>query len=192
VTPTSPAVTRVLWAAGTGRHQPTGAGFDVVLLLHVVCAVVGLGTVVVSAVQAARLRSVGTGPVADGLRAYFAPGVNWAGRSLYGVPVFGFILLGMARDAYGLADGWVLWGLILWVAAIFVAEGVLWPAERRVQAALAPDRPDLTRAGGDAVAGAGAGGIAGKVATECRTIVWVATALAVTLVVAGVLMVAQP
>ncbi|HVX21269.1 MAG TPA: hypothetical protein VHB02_07970 [Acidimicrobiales bacterium] len=214
-----------LWAAGPAHHRPTGAAFDAVLLLHVLCAVVGFGTVVASAVQAGRLRSVRSAPVPAGLRSYFAPGVNWAGRTLYGVPVFGFVLLAMSDGFFHLADGWVLWGFVLWVAAIFVAEGVLWPAERRVQSALAgggadpagpasgpgggattaaapelgrpelggaePEGPELGGAelGGPAAA---VGVVTGAVVAECRTVVWVASGLAAVLLVAGVLMVAQP
>jgi hypothetical protein len=171
------------------HHEPTGAAFDIVLVFHVICVLVGLGTVVASAVQAGRLRRAGAGPVPPGLRAYFAPGVNWAGRSLYGVPVFGFALLGMSGGFFHLADGWVLWGLVLWVLAVFGAEWALWPAERRIQVALAaagdpvhvnPSAPGVLPA------------VAGQVAAECRTIVWVGSGLAAALLLAGFLMAAQP
>ncbi len=198
VTAPHPAVTGALWAAGPAPHRPTGAAFDVVLLLHVACAVVGLGTVVASAVQAGRLRSAGSGPVPDGLRAYFIPGVNWAGRALYGVPVFGFVLLGMSGGFFHLGDGWVLWGLTLWVLAIFGAEWALWPAERRIQVALAstsvsgPGDPATDDVAPAVPVTAVAPAIAGRVAAECRTIVWVGIGLALILLLAGFLMVAQP
>jgi hypothetical protein len=67
------------------------------------------------------------------LQRYFRPGVNWAGRTIYGIPVFGFALLGMSRGAYAVTDAWVLLGLVLFVAVALLAEWVLWPAERRVQ-----------------------------------------------------------
>jgi hypothetical protein len=168
-------------AAGAVHHRPTGAAFDVVLLLHVACVVVGIGSVVVGGLQARRLQRAGAGPVPADLRGYFAPGPNWAGRVLYGVPIFGFVLLGMSDGFFELADGWILYGFVLWILAIAVAEGVLWPTERRIRTAVAAARPD----GPDDE-------LASAVGDECRQVVWLSAGLVVVLVLATVLMVAQP
>ena len=120
-------------------HQPDGAAFDIVLLLHVGCVVVGLVTTTAAAATASRLRRLlraGT-PPPEPLVRYFRPGVNWAGRTVYGIPVFGFALLAMSQGAYALRDGWVLGGLALFAGVALLGEGVLWPAERRLQTALA-------------------------------------------------------
>jgi hypothetical protein len=71
--------------------------------------------------------------LSETLQRYFRPGVNWAGRTIYGIPVFGFALLGMSQGAYAVTDAWVLLGLLLFVGVALLAECVLWPAERRVQ-----------------------------------------------------------
>ena len=120
------------------HNQPSGAAYDVVLLLHVACVVVGMVTIATAAATARRLgRLAGAAsPLPEPLRRYFRPGVNWAGRTIYGIPVFGFALLGMSHGAYAITDAWVLSGLLLFVAVAFVAEGVLWPAERRLQHAV--------------------------------------------------------
>ena len=125
------------------HHQPDGAAFDIVLLLHVGCAVVGLVTTAAAAATATRLRRSlrASTPLPEPLRRYFRPGVNWAGRTIYGIPVFGFALLAMSQGAYALGDGWVLAGLVLFAAVALLAEGVLWPAERRLQAAVAVAGP---------------------------------------------------
>jgi hypothetical protein len=167
----------------TGAPAPTGPAFDIVLLAHVACVIVGLGAVVVAGVQAARLLRDPV-EVAARLRSYFAPGVNWAGRIIYGVPIFGFLLLAMSKGAYDLKDAWVMAGLVLWVAAALSAEGLLWPAERRIQAlvaervsdpAVAPDHPTTA---------------------ALRLAAWkmllASSALAAAFVAATVLMVAQP
>ena len=122
------------------HHQPDGATFDIVLLLHVGCVVVGLVTTAAAAATASRLRRLlgSPLPLPEPLRRYFRPGVNWAGRTIYGIPVFGFVLLAMSDGAYALRQGWVLGGLGLFAAVALVGEGVMWPAERRLQAALAP------------------------------------------------------
>jgi hypothetical protein len=121
------------------HQQPDGPAFDVVLILHVGCVVVGLTTTVVGAVNAARLRTLlrTATPLPDTVRRYFRPGVNWVGRSIYGIPIFGFALLGLSHGAYGLGDGWVLGGLAIFVGVVLLAEGALWPAERRLQVSLA-------------------------------------------------------
>jgi uncharacterized membrane protein len=131
------------------HHQPSGAAFDVVLLLHVGCAVAGLVTTVTAAATASRLRrllSAGA-QVPEALHRYFQPGVNWAGRTMYGIPVFGFALLAMSDGRYALRDGWVLAGLVLFVAAALVCEAMLWPAERRVQRAMAEPGGGATGSG---------------------------------------------
>jgi hypothetical protein len=123
------------------HHQPDGVAFDVVLLLHVACVVVGLVTAATAAATASRLRRlVGSSlPLPETLRRYFRPGVNWAGRTVYGIPVFGFVLIAMSQGAYALGQGWVLGGLALFAGVALVGEGVMWPAERRLQVALATD-----------------------------------------------------
>ena len=124
-------------------HQPDGAAFDIVLLLHVGCVVVGLATTATAAATATRLRRLLGSPVPlpDALRRYFRHGVNWAGRTVYGIPVFGFALLAMSHGAYSLGQGWVLGGLALFAGVALVGEGVLWPAERRLQAAVTAGDP---------------------------------------------------
>jgi uncharacterized membrane protein len=56
---------------------------------------------------------------------------------VYGIPVFGFALLAMSRGAYALGQGWVLGGLAIFAAVALLGEGVLWPAEQRLQVGLA-------------------------------------------------------
>jgi hypothetical protein len=159
------------------HHAPLGAGFDLLLLAHVACVIAGLGAIVVSGIQAQRLLSVPAGsPVPPTLLRYFAPGVNWVGRSLYGVPLFGFALLAASGGAFDLGDEWVVLGLTLWAVAAGCAEGLLWPSERRIQAALA---------------GPGAAAPA-TLRPAARIIAAVAALLAVVLIAATVLMVAQP
>ena len=96
---------------------PTGAVYSVLLVAHVVCAVVGFGAMVVTGVQARRARRGPDGPGAEGVRRYFRPGVNWAGRALYGVPVFGVGLLGgQPGGLQRSATPFVVVGLVVWVA----------------------------------------------------------------------------
>src|ERR1700759_453355 len=116
------------------HHQPDGAAFDIVLLLHVACVVVGLVTTATAAATATRLRRLleAARPLPEPLRRYFRPGVNWAGRTMYGIPVFGFALVAMSQGANELRDGLLLGGVALFVGVVQVAEVVLLSAERRL------------------------------------------------------------
>ena len=171
------------------HNQPDGAAFDVVLVLHVVCVVAGLVTVSTAAATARRLgRLVRTGvPLPETLRRYFRPGVNWGGRIVYGIPVFGFALLAMSQGAYALGDGWVLGGLALFLVVALLAEGVLWPAERRIQQALAA--VGTPSAGPDPDA---ASAVPEAVAADAARMERAAAGALVLLVAATVLMIAQP
>ncbi len=162
---------------------PTGPAYDIVLLLHIAAVILGTATVVVSGVQAARLRALAPGaPLPGSLAAYYRPQTNWAGRVVYLIPVLGLALLGMSKGAYDLGDGWVLAGIVIFVAVIFVAEGLLWPAEQRVARALAGAPSD--------------GGAEDAPPPERRgdaLVVIVSSTLVVALIVlASVLMVAKP
>jgi hypothetical protein len=178
------------------HHQPDGATFDIVLLLHVGCVVVGLVTTATAAATASRLRRLlrSSLPLPEPLRRYFRPGVNWAGRTVYGIPVFGFALVAMSQGAYALGQGWVLGGLAIFAALAFLGESVLWPAEQRLQIALARGNDDRAAAEGDA----GRGDTDGREVTmqtldHDATVLSRAAMAALVLLVAGtVLMIAQP
>jgi uncharacterized membrane protein len=157
---------------------PTGAGYSVLLLLHVACAVVGFGAVAVTGVQARRARRGPGGAGADGVRRYFRPGVNWAARALYGVPVFGVGLISASDGAFSGGDGFVVIGLGLWALAAVAAEVVLWPGERRIQA--------VVSGGWDEAASDG------RFDAQCRRVSAAAGALTAVFLAAFVVMVAQP
>ncbi len=117
------------------------AGYDVVLLAHVLCALAGLGAVAVAGGYAlALLRS---GPGSEAVRRYYRPGINWAGRILFLVPVLGVVLIAMSRGVWSFSDGWVTAGLVLWSVAAATGELVLWPSERRLQTAVNDPRSTM-------------------------------------------------
>ncbi|MGH8988000.1 MAG: hypothetical protein ACRDXC_05300 [Acidimicrobiales bacterium] len=164
---------RALAAAG---RFPTGPGFTVVLVAHVAAVLIAVIALVAGGVSAARVLTA-RGELPSSVRSYFSPGVNWTGRLFYLVPVFGAALLAMPGGMHELGAAWVGWGIGLWAAATALAEGFLWPAERRVQRGLAaPDDWALQAA----VRGA------------CRTICATTAGVLVLIVAAMVVMVAKP
>jgi lysylphosphatidylglycerol synthetase-like protein (DUF2156 family) len=163
------------------HHQPDGPAFDIVLILHVGCVVVGLVTLVASTATATRLRQLiaATRPLSETVARYFRLGVNWAGRTVYGIPIFGFLLLALSHGAYSLGDGWIMAGLVILVGVVVVTEGTLWPAERRLQVSLA------TLGEGDASSRE-------SVVRDAKVMAISAAAATVLLIVGSALMVAQP
>ena len=169
------------------HHQPDGVAFDIVLLLHVACVVVGVVTTATAAATATRLRRLlgSPLPLPETLRRYFRPGINWAGRTVYGIPVFGFLLLALSHGAYALRDGWVTGGLTIFVGVVLIAEGVLWPAERRLQVSL------VAVSGVDAPAAESARP-AESARRDARAMVGAATVVHALLVAGSALMLVQP
>ena len=131
--------------------------YDVLLVAHVAAAVVGFGALAVLGLEASAGRR-SSHPGADaGLRRFFSAGTDWAGRTIYLVPVLGLaLLLGGDRSAVGHVWPWA--GLAIWLAATGVASGLCWPAERKAQRALAgADAGSAAAAGADEEADEGAG-----------------------------------
>lgn len=162
----------------------TSPGYDLVLLAHVLAAVVGIVAIGVAAGSALALRGVLArgAPVPDALARYYRPGVNWAGRVLFLVPVFGVALLAMSGGTWDFADTWVSLGTAGWALVAVVAESVLWPEERRLQEVVA------AVTAGD---GAASPDLAGE-AARCSRTGAIGLGLVVVLVLVGVLMVAKP
>ncbi|HUC38435.1 MAG TPA: hypothetical protein VMR97_15085 [Acidimicrobiales bacterium] len=205
------------WLAfGVTRQVPTSAGYTVLLLLHVACAVVGFSAICTTGVQAARARRGPGGAKAQAVRRYFRPGPNWVGRALYGVPVFGFALIAASGGAFDDSDTFVVVGLALWLVAAVTAEVLVWPAERRIQLVVAEqwqspdaedDRPVSAAGAAPDIAPASAAGAtpgitppqpvpsdewARRLARDCNRVAAAAAVLGAVFAAAVVLMVAKP
>lgn len=120
-------------------HHARDAAYDIVLLAHVLAAVIGFGVVAVAGSNALALRRPGPRP--EALRRYYRPGVNWAARSLFVVPLLGVALVAMSGGDWSYREGWVLGGLALWALAALLGELVLWPGERALQEMVARPAP---------------------------------------------------
>ena len=164
-------------------HQSDGAAFDVVLLLHAGCAVVGIVTMLTAAATAGRLRRTleRRGELSEALGQYFRAGFNWAGRTIYGIPLFGFALVALSDGSDALGDGWVLAGLGLFAGVALLGEAAVWPAERRIGSVLAASGPVPHRADED-----------GSVGRDARLMARGAGTALVLLIAGTVVMVAQP
>jgi hypothetical protein len=160
-----------LLGSATVSHSRTAA-YDLVLLAHVLSALVGFGAVGVAGGYALALRR--SGPASEAVRRYYRPGVNWGGRIIMLVPVFGVALVLMSRGDYSFSDTWISIGIALWAVVAVAAEMVLWPAERDLQQAVSDDAPPA------------------DLRAPCTRIVAISAVSVVVLVVATTVMVAQP
>ncbi len=165
--------------------------YDLVLLAHVLCALVGLGAVVVAGGYALALRgsvevapSSATTAVSESIRTYYRPGVNWAGRILFAVPVLGVVLVAMSGGEWSYHDPWIVAGLTLWAVVALMAELFLWPMERRIQGAVAGA---VAADGGEAVSG-----WSGDIDRLCLIVAGLSGLIAGLLLLAAAVMVAKP
>jgi len=188
------AADRLLLGAAPARD----AGYDVVLLAHVLAAAVGLGAVVLSGSYAWTLRR--SGPGSESIRRYYRPGVNWAGRVLFLIPVLGVALIAMSHGDYSYSDGWIMIGLASWAGVAVAAELYLWPAERRLQEGVssspaAPVVPVPVGVAGRAEPEEDTEAeppLAPEVQSECLRVAVLSAVLSAVLLAAAVRMVAKP
>ena len=150
------------------------ATYDVLVGLHVVCAVIGFGAVAISGAYGAigrQLDRPGARPEArEEVRRYFASGSALEYLVLV-APVFGIAAMAVRPGGSEFGQVWAIAGTVIWLAAGGVLTAVIRPAVRRIR-----------RAGDDGR----------EVAPEARRLMWAAGVSDVLFVVALFLMVTQP
>jgi hypothetical protein len=142
--------------------------FDVLVGLHIACAVIGFGAVAISGSYGASARRVDRPGSVEETQRYFRS----RGRAellIVAVPLFGLGALAAKPTEGDLGDLWVLGGLCIWSVAAVLLLAVVRPAERRIRTG----RPQ------DAVGGG-------------TRLMWAAAGCDLAFVAALILMVAQP
>jgi uncharacterized membrane protein len=115
--------------AATSGHQGI---FDVLVGLHVVCAVVGFGSVAVSGVYGASARRSGDQGASEETARYFRAR-GWPELLILAVPVFGAAAVGVRPDGADFGEVWVIGGLVVWAVAAALLVAVVRPAENRIR-----------------------------------------------------------
>jgi uncharacterized membrane protein len=148
--------------------------YRALIVAHVVCAVVGFGSLAISGVYGFTSRHPGGPGAVDEARRYFrSPGR--LELLILIVPVLGVGALAVEPAGRGIGQLWALLALGVWAVAAAVLVGVVRPAERRLRVALAGAEPDVATL---AAAGSRLG--------------WAGVCTDVTFLVALLLMVFQP
>ena len=185
-------------------RPPTGPGFDILLVVHVVLVVTSAAVFAAGAVYGAR-GSVPGGSQTPAVRRFFAQATGRTGRVLYAIPASGAILVAAGGGAFSWLDPWLDAAASLWLVAAAVFELVAAPAERRTAALLgiadpAADAPAAGAPADDGRADHGPGGAAVAVAAfpaeafrrSCRTVALAEGFVVVVLLAAAAVMTAKP
>jgi uncharacterized membrane protein len=107
--------------------------YDLVLLLHILCSIIGFGAVFLNAIYGAQARAR-QGP--EGLaivQANFL--VSKIGEYfIYAVFVLGFVLVLMSDDVWSFGDTWIWLSMALYAVGLTLSHGVLQPNVKRMMA----------------------------------------------------------
>ena len=107
-------------------------GYRIVLLLHILCAIVGFGTVILNGLYGREAkRRPGPGGLAiteanltvSGIAEYF----------IYAVFVLGIALVLMSDKAWTFGQTWIWLAMLLYIVGIGISHGVLFPNARRMK-----------------------------------------------------------
>jgi uncharacterized membrane protein len=109
----------------------TSGLYKLLLLLHILAVIVGIGAVSLNGLYGRESRQK---PGAEG-RAVFE--ANWfvssvAGYVIYMIPVFGIALVLASDSVYSMGDAWISLSVVLYVAALGIVHGVMRPNLRKM------------------------------------------------------------
>lgn len=115
-------------ATATG---PAGWAYNLVLFVHVLCAIVGFGAVMLNGVWGSAL-SKATGDAAAVLATTLQKVSKVAEYFIYAVPVFGIFVILLSDEAHKFASPWISASFLLYFVGIGVSHGLLKPAVRQL------------------------------------------------------------
>ena len=106
--------------------------YKATLVAHILCAIVGFGAVFLNALYGQQVRKR---PGPEGVAIFDA---NFhvseiASYVIYAVFVFGFLLVLESSDAWEFSQTWIWLSMLLYVIALGLSHGVLYPALKRMR-----------------------------------------------------------
>jgi uncharacterized membrane protein len=107
--------------------------YRIVLILHILVVIVGIGTVMLNGLYGAEVRKrPGPGGLAIAQANYRVSMV--AEYFIYAIIVLGFALVGLSDGAWTISQTWVWLSVVLFVVSLGISHGVLLPRVRRMNA----------------------------------------------------------
>lgn len=110
----------------------TSTGYKIVLLLHILCAIVGFGTVILNGLYGREAKRR-PGPGGLAIQEANLTVSHIAEYFIYAVFVFGFALVLMSDKAWKLSQTWIWLAMALYLVGIAVSHGVLFPNAKRMR-----------------------------------------------------------
>lgn len=107
--------------------------YNLVLFLHLVAVIVGIGGVALNGVYAARIKAEGGAAGAAIARANAHVSWGWAEKFIYAIPVFGILLVLLSDGEFEFSELWISLSFLLYIVAVGLAHGFMRPAERRLE-----------------------------------------------------------
>lgn len=107
--------------------------YNIVLILHIIVAIVGIGTVMLNGIYGAETRKrPGPGGLAIAQANYRVSMV--AENFIYAIIVLGLLLVWLSDGVWTFSQTWVWVSILLFVVSLGVSHGVLLPRVRRMNA----------------------------------------------------------
>ena len=107
-------------------------GYNVLLLLHIVCVIVGFGGVILNGLYAAKAQQLPPDQNLAVMEVNSFVSMKVAEIFIYLVPVFGLGLVGMSDKAYTFGQTWVWLSIVVYVLSLGVSHGALMPRVKRM------------------------------------------------------------
>lgn len=128
--------------AATGDHSL----YDVLVIAHVACALIGFGSLMLSGVYGFSHRNPhGKGAIEEARRYFSSPGR--IELLIVPVPFLGAAALAVEPHGKGVGQLWALLASAIWLLAVIVVVAVARPAERKIRAVLAAQEVDAAAVG---------------------------------------------
>jgi uncharacterized membrane protein len=121
----------------------TATAYKIVLVLHILAAIVGFGSVMLNGVYASEVKRR-PGPegaaIAD---ANYKVSFGVAMWFIYAIPILGLALVGMSDKAWKFSQTWVWLALLLWFVLVGLVHGVHRPNVRQLDALVRSGSADV-------------------------------------------------
>jgi uncharacterized membrane protein len=115
-------------------------GYKLVLVLHILTVIIGLGAVFLNAIYGAQAKAR-RGPEGLAIVQANLKVTEIAQYFIFAIPIFGIALVFMSKtdgiDIYKFDQTWVWLSLVLYIAALGLSHGLLLPAVKRMQVLMA-------------------------------------------------------
>jgi len=107
--------------------------YKLMVVLHILSVVVGIGATMLNGVYAAKARKAG-GPAAGAIMTANFEVTTLAEKIIYLVPVFGILAVLASDDVWEFSQTWIWLSIVLYVIALGIAHGVMVPNGKKMLA----------------------------------------------------------